>query len=73
MKGLTRYRLYFDQQRNDWVLKRDGAKNATKRFSTQAKALGALQRGYLFSSGLVTIERGDGSIEREWTVRIRSG
>lgn len=69
MTGLPKYHLTCDKDRNDWELKREGAKRATRRFATKGEAMGhrVLEKLLGSKGGSVRIHRMDGTFEEERT------
>lgn len=69
MTDLPKYTLFSDEAKGDWVLKRDGAERATKRFATKAEATkgGALEDAVSKEGGSVKIQKTNGEFEEERT------
>ncbi len=68
MDDLAQYTLFFDAERRDWALKRDGARRALRRFRFKEKAIdflpGRFGSNYPAS---VKIQKQDGTFEEERT------
>ena len=67
--ALPRYTLSPDSEKGDWVLMREGASRATRRFATKAEATkgGVLEDVIDKEGGSVRIQRMDGTYEEERT------
>ena len=66
---LRRFMLAKDKERDDWVLREQGASRARKRFATKSDALaaGALAAALGQAGGSVRIRKENGRIQEERT------
>ena len=69
MANLPKYSLSKDKKADDWVLRRDGATRATRRFDTKADATraGVLSSALGKDGGSVRIKKENGRIQEERT------
>jgi len=67
MTDLPKYTLSADADAGGWVLKRDGAQRAAKRFKTKAEAVDSLGGRFKSTAASVKIQKEDGSIDEERT------
>ncbi len=67
MPKLQKYTLSADADAGGWVLKRDGAQRAAKRFKTKGEAVDSLGTRFKSSPASVKIQKQDGTLEEERT------
>lgn len=69
MSKLPKFTLSYDEKKEDWALKEDGASRAKARFDTKAEATrgGALEDALGRNGGSVKIQRTDGQFQEERT------
>ncbi|MHA1547587.1 MAG: DUF2188 domain-containing protein [Alphaproteobacteria bacterium] len=69
MAKLRRFTLSKDKDRDDWVLREQGATRARKRYATKGEALtaGALAKALGEAGGSVRIKKENGRIQQERT------
>ena len=69
MARLPKYTLSHDENKDDWVLREDGAPRAKRRFESKADATagGALRDALGGAGGSVKIQKKDGKYQEERT------
>lgn len=72
MSKLPKFTLSYDEKRENWALKEDGASRAKARFDTKSEATkgGALEEALGRNGGSVKIQRTDGQFQEERTFRV---
>jgi len=69
MPNLPRFTLSHDQQKDDWILRKDTTGQTVKRFDTKSKATegGVLEKAVGKDGGSVRIEKEAGGYQEERT------